>query len=873
MSLKEYARKRSFAKTPEPGAESASRAKKARRSPKSTFVVQRHHARALHYDFRLEMDGVLKSWAVPKGPTLDPTQKRLAVHVEDHPLDYAKFEGNIPAGQYGAGSVMVWDQGTYEVLGNLPLADQYEKGDLKFRVEGGKLSGEFALVRTKSRGERQWLLLKKRDAAAVEGWDPEDHAVSAISGRTQEEIAKGLPSRDGTKRGGQRAARSKRPASATGRPSGAVASAFLSSVTPMLATPVSSVPEGDEWLYEVKWDGMRVLLFLDGGSVRLVSRRGKDATRQFPELTALRQSFAAEQVVVDGEVAALDDQGRPSFALLQPRIMASDAGAIAHLSRSRPVTFFAFDLLYLDGYDLRGVPLGERKRALEGILKPGSAIRFSEHIRGGGIEFLEAARAQGLEGIVAKRTDSHYQSRRSLDWLKIKIATQQEFVICGFLEGERETFASLVLGAYAGGRLVHVGNVGTGFDETTLQHLSEQLKLLISSRSPFRPTPKMLRPVTWVRPELVCTVRFASWTSDGKLRAPVFLGLRPDLDASECTQAGEGASNERTPGGAESTAPQLALPTSAQSVSLTIEGRRLRFTNLNKVFYPRENYTKRDVIQFYEGVAPWLVRHLRDRPLSLRRYPDGIEGESFFQKHARKDFPAWFRVEPIRERDKEPIQFVVADDLPSLLFLANLGCIDQNPWMSRVGSLEHPDFVLIDLDPQECPFDRIVEAAQLVRRKLDLLELEGYPKTTGGRGMHIYVPVEPVYSYEQTRSFAEVIARWVAAEKPDLFTTPRPVVRREKGKVYFDYLQNAFGKTISAPYVLRAYPGAPVATPLAWREVVPGLLPARFHMRNALDRFAQVGDLFQPVLESKQRLELALKKLEAAMQNDEFRKL
>jgi bifunctional non-homologous end joining protein LigD len=548
--------------------------------------------------------------------------------------------------------------------------------------------------------------------------------------------------------------------------------------------------------------------------------------------------------------------------------MAADAGAVAHLSRSRPVVFFAFDLLFADGYDLRNVPLRQRKELLQSMIRPGPSIRFSEHIEGTGADFLEAARAQGLEGIVAKRGSSRYESRRSSDWLKIKIATQQEFVVCGFLEGERETFASLVLGVYENGRLVHVGNVGTGFDEATLNALAEQLKLLTTSRSPFREPPKMLRPVTWVRPELVCTVRFSSWTPDGNLRAPVFLGLRPDVDPAECTRNPEIASDPEPVAETTPSLPPLALAGTALNVSLTIDSRRLKFTNLNKVFYPRDGYTKRDVIQYNESVAAWLIPHLKDRPLSLRRYPDGIEGESFFQKHARKDFPDWFRTETIHERGKDPIQFVVADDRASLLFLANLGCIDQNPWMSRVGSLEHPDFVLIDLDPQDCPYESIIEAAQLVRRKLDLLELEGYPKTTGGRGMHIYVPIEPVYTYEQTRAFAEVIARWLAAERPDLFTTPRPVIRREKGKVYFDYLQNAFGKTISAPYVLRAYPGAPVATPLAWHEVAPGLLPARFHLRNALDRFAQLGDLFRPVLKSTQRLEPAMEKLEVAMKKE-----
>ena len=870
MSLKEYARKRSFAQTPEPppAEKHSSAASDSAPNLKPTFVVQRHHARALHYDFRLELDGVLKSWAIPKGPTLDPSQKRLAVHVEDHPLDYGNFEGNIPTGQYGAGSVMLWDRGTYEVLGKDSALDQSRRGDFKFRLEGEKLRGEFALVRTKGRGDNQWLLLKKRDKAAVIGWDPEDHSRSVFSGRSQEEIAKDLPTKNSSTKA-QAADRSvhspEHRSISVAALHGAVAAPPLISVTPMLATAADAPPQGDNWLYEVKWDGMRVLLFLDAQNVRLLSRRVNEVTRQFPELTIAHQFLAADQAVVDGEVVLLDEQGRPSFALLQPRIMAGDAGAIAHLSRSRPVTFVAFDLLYLDGYDLRNVPLQERKHALQEILnsgpQSGMMIRFSEHFTGSGAEFLEAARAQNLEGIVAKRVDSLYESRRSPDWLKIKIATQQEFVICGYLGGERE-FASLALGIYERGKLIHAGNVGTGFDEGTLRALSQQLNLLTTSRSPFEEPPEMLRPVTWVRPELVCTVRFASWTNDGKLRAPVFLGLRPDIDPTECVRDGASAPSPAS-------TPRVAQPVltgSADTAWLGVEGRRLKFTNLNKVFYPQDGYTKRDIIQYYYAIAPWLLPHLQNRPLSLRRYPDGIEGESFFQKDARKDFPSWFRSEAIEtEKGKPPTRFVVADDLPSLLFLANLGCIDQNPWMSRVGSLENPDFLLIDLDPQDCGYERIIEAAQLVRQKLDLLGLEGYPKTTGGRGMHIYVPVEPVYSYEQTRSFAEVLARWLAMQRPDLFTTPRPVARREKGKVYFDYLQNGFAKTISAPYVLRAYPGASVATPLAWHEIVPGLLPSRFHIHNALDRFAHLGDLFRPVRESTQRLEPALERLEAAM--------
>jgi bifunctional non-homologous end joining protein LigD len=444
--------------------------------------------------------------------------------------------------------------------------------------------------------------------------------------------------------------------------------------------------------------------------------------------------------------------------------------------------------------------------------------------------------------------------------VKVKIVAQQEFVIGGMVAGERKPFGSLALGVYEGAKLVFAGSVGSGFDQESLKRVHRLLQPLETSRCPFAEKPEMPTPITWVKPEVVCTVRFAQWTKDDRLRAPVFLGIREDVAPKDCVR--EAA--EPAPAAVEAPVERPKLLSGRQAeVLLTVGKRRLKFTNLNKVFYPREGYLKRDLINYYDAVAELIVPHLKDRPLSLKRYPNGIEGKHFFQKEAAESFPGWLRTEAIfSEHNQAPINYVVADDRASLLYLANLGCIDQNPWMSRVGSLEHPDFVLIDLDPYACGYDRIVEAARLVREKLELLGLEGYPKTTGGDGMHVYIPIEPRYSYEQSRSFAEVLARLLAHERPDLFTTPRTVAKREKGKVYFDYLQNREGSTISAPYVLRAYPGAPVSTPLSWAEVGAGLTPAQFHLGNVLDRFARVGDLFAPVLSKPQRLESSLKRLE-----------
>jgi bifunctional non-homologous end joining protein LigD len=842
VPLEDYARKRSFSKTPEPPPKPLA-AQAGRR-----FCVQRHLARRLHYDFRLEIGGVLKSWAVPQGPTLDPAVKRLAVLVEDHPLEYGEFEGNIPPGNYGAGSVMLWDRGTYELLGEGGVEEQFARGDLKFRLNGTKLKGAFALVRMKGRGKgNEWLLIKKKDEAAQAGWDPEAFAWSVLTGRMQEEIARELPARTRTDPAPQRPTSASVP--------GAVRAEMPREVTPMLAVAAEKPPAEPGWLYEIKWDGVRALCFLGPEGLRIVSRKGTPIDRQYPELAVLPHYVEARAAILDGEIVALDEQGRPSFERLQPRIMASEPAAVAHLARTRPVTLYVFDLLYLDGYDLRSAPLADRKRLLASILRPGPVVRLSEHFEAGGAELLDAVRANDLEGIVAKRAASPYAAGRSADWLKIKTSSEQEFVICGFTEGRRDYFGALVLGIYQNGELQFAGSVGTGFDRKTMEGIARSLEALRREVCPFRAAPPLPQSVTWVRPELVCTVRFHSWTEEGRLRAPVFVGVRPDVEPGECVRRPTQIPGRRGRN-------LLLAPGRAEAV-VEADGRRIRLRNLTKVFYPREGYTKADVIRYYDAVAELLAPHLKDRPLALRRYPDGIEAPHFFQKDAPRGLPEWMRTEVIEEEDAgKPKRYVIGADRATLLYLANLGCIDQNPWMSRIGSLDHPDWILIDLDAQECGFDRIVEAALLVRRKLEQVGLAGYPKTTGGDGMHIYVPLEPVYRYEQTRALAEILARLLAAERPDLFTVPRAVAAREKGKVYFDYLQNARGKTISAPYVLRPYPGAPVATPLEWSEVAPGLSPAQFHIRNALERFERRGDLFEGVLRKPQRLEAAMEKLD-----------
>ena len=779
------------------------------------------------------MDGVLKSWALPHGPTLDPSIKRLAVHVEDHPLDYGNFEGTIPSGNYGAGNVVLWDRGTYQWLGDKPPEEQWKKGDLKFSLHGQKLAGEFALVRTNRNKGKDWLLIKKKDFAVRAGWDPESDTRSVLGPLELKSIE------------------------------GAVKTEMPSSLTPMLAVLGNAIPSGTDWLYEVKWDGYRALCFIAEGKLRMVSRRGTKLDKQFAAIAeALLPAVKADAAIIDGEIVALDEKGKPSFQHLQNLTGFGTKPALKGVAPP-PLNFFAFDLLYLNGYDLRKAALIDRRQMLSSILLPSEMIRYSDHFAGKGEELLEAVKAQGLEGIIAKQEQSRYESKRSNCWIKLKVTTQQDFVICGYIEGERDYFGALVLGYYKDGKLVYAGNVGSGFTQQSLKAVFEKIKPLISKKAVLSDVPREIGEVTWCKPELVCMVRFTSWTADERLRAPVFLGMRTEVEPIEVVRE-TGLLPEERPSAASAKREALLAPEQVEAV-VTVDGRQLKFSNLKKVYYPADGYTKRDVLNFYDAVADLLVPHLQGRPLSLKRYPNGIDQDFFFQKDA-SGFPDWLHREELKDEDDAESKIrAICDDRASLLYLANLGCIDQNPYMCRLDTLEHPDFILIDLDPYHCGYDRIVEAAQLVHEKLRVIGLEGYPKTTGGNGMHIYVPVEPIYQFSQTRSFAEILARWVSVERPDLFTTPRAVSAREKGKVYFDYLQNASGKTISAPYVLRAHPGAPVATPLTWEEVVPGLKPAQFHIANVLRRFERVGDLFAGVLKKPQELGPALEKLGKAM--------
>jgi bifunctional non-homologous end joining protein LigD len=845
MPLDEYAKKRKFDETPEPAPGKPQ--SKNKEATEGLFCVQRHRASHLHYDLRLEVNGALASWAVPKGPTLDPTRKSLAMKVEDHPIEYADFEGNIPAGNYGAGSVMLWDIGRYTLLDDPSAEQQLARGDFKFFLNGSKLHGAFALVRMK-RGQKgnEWLLIKKPDEYAVPGWAPEEHAWSVKTKRSQEEIAANDAPLD--------------PAQIAG----AKKAAMPKSIQPMLATLADSPPSGEQWLYEIKWDGVRALCFIDNGKLRIESRNGKRTEEQYPELASLPSLVQAKTAIVDGEIAVLDEKGRARFELIQPRI--STARNIETLQRTNPAHLFLFDLLYLDGYDLRSVPLETRKNLLEKSVEWNDVVRYSQHFAADTETILEAVQKMGIEGIVAKDRRSAYEGARSKRWLKVKTQNQQEFVIAGFVEGEREYFGSLVLGVNQGKTLRHAGQVGTGFDAKQRKAIFQKLEPLISKHCPLSPKPR-IKGVTWVEPKLVCEVRFLEWTNEGMLRAPVFAGLREDKPPAEVVREVEeklprpkAKKRSQSKAPADQTSP---LDLSGKEAVVDIDGHTLKLTNLDKVYFPKDGYTKRDLLRFYDEVSPYLLPHLKDRPLSLKRYPNGIDDKFFFQKNVSEHFVEWLRVEPVQEgHPPKTIHYALADNRASLIYLVNLGCIDHNPWMSRIGSLKHPDWILIDLDPFHCSFNRVVEAAQIVRGILNRVGLKGYPKTTGGDGLHVYIPLDPVYSYDQARSFAEILFHLANEEKPDLFTAPRSVGSRKHDRVYFDWQQIGSGKTIAAPYVVRAYNGAPVSTPLKWSEVQRGLDPGDFTIQNVLARFRKEGDLFAPVLAGGQRLESALQKLQ-----------
>ena len=766
--LETYKRKRDPRKTPEPFGGRGSR------DGRPIFVIQRHDARRLHYDFRLERDGALASWAVPKGVPLESGARALAVHVEDHPLEYATFAGEIPAGQYGAGTVEIWDHGTYE------LVEEKRNGQLTVRLDGARLQGTWTLVPAHLDGkEENWLLIRRRD---------ED------DGRPVD-----------TKR-----------------------------YRAMLATLAEELPKGGGWRYEVKWDGYRALAYVRGGECELVSRNGNRLTERFAEVAkAVPRALKTPTAVLDGEVCALDEEGRPSFSLMQ--------------QGTGRLVFYVFDVLEVDGDPVVDCTLEWRQARLEELLDARNrTVRVSESFDDGEA-LLGAARARGLEGVVAKQLGSKYcEGKRTRYWLKIKAHNRQEFIVAGYTRGEGRragSFGSLVLALREGGDLRYVGNVGTGFDAKEIERLLKLLRPLERKTPPFRVAPRMPRvrkgDVVWVEPRLVAEVEFSEWTHDGRVRQPSYKGLREDKEPDEVRRE---------------------LP----SNDIVRKGKRtLELSNLDKVFWPDEQITKGDLIEYYREVAPVLVPHLKNRPFTMRRYPDGIAGKVFFQKDAPKHMPEWistFRaLVSTRERppQKKWVDFPLVNDELGLLWMANMGCIDMNTWYSRVDKPDRPDFVLFDLDPTpEVPWKQTIEVALLVKELLDGLDLASFPKTSGGKGFHILVPLDRRSTYDDSRAFAELVAGTIARSRPNLATTQWS--KKLRRGVLIDANQNGEGKTIASVYSVRPHPGAPVSAPLRWEEVAPDLDPRSFTMPVVLERVGQHGDLYEGVLSARQSLRKAL---------------
>ncbi len=864
--LEEYKKKRQFDRTPEPsGTETTTKTE-------NTFVVQKHAARRLHYDFRLAIDGTLKSWAVPKGPSLNPDDKRLAVRTEDHPLDYANFEGNIPEGSYGAGTVMVWDRGTFQVEGKDHAAKQVERGEIKFALNGEKLRGSFVIVKLKhSEKGNEWLMIKHKDAAVDANWNIDEHDGSVLSGRVLEEIkAQEAPKREPSPL---------HPAELDG----AKKTAMPARVAPMLTTLSERAFSDPNWLFEIKWDGVRALAWIEDGKLTLRARSGSDITSQYPDLTGLKEAFSGRQAVIDGEIAALDKRGHSDFEKLQERMHVRNPPQT--LISLYPVVYFAFDLLYCDGYDLRAAPLLERKRLLQRRLHGAERIRYSDHLLEQGKELFELAKQNELEGIVAKRIDSRYASERSANWLKVKTSKSLDAVVGGWTapRGAGAPLGSLLLGLYQGKKLRFIGHAGSGFDAKTHKEAAEALKKLETGKSPFDEVPETNEKATWVKPGLVARVRFSGWTQEHRLRHPVFMGIREDKKPEECVWENEAATPETAPEPVSAPsvvrAPPIAgkvLSTKAQiegelfkghaeNAVWELEGKRFRLSHLNKVYFPESGYTKRDLIAYYYRMADYVLPFLKDRPLVLRRYPDGIKGQAFFQKNMNESLglPDWFQTVPIDSESKGvQMPYAVANDRASLIYLTGLGCIDHNPWSSRFPDLAHPDYFFFDLDPSEgTEFSVVVTVAKALYEKLEGLKLNVFLKTSGATGIHLYVPVEPVYTYEQLRTFAEIVARMVSAEHAKLVTNERSVAKRPAGRVLIDVQQNAEGRPLAAPYVVRAFPKAPVSTPLHPHELRASLKPEKLNIKTLPARLKEEGDLWGDFWKRQQRLDDAIQLL------------
>jgi bifunctional non-homologous end joining protein LigD len=822
--LEAYRAKRSASATPEPfGARDSAPAS----GGGLQFVVQMHAARRLHYDFRLEWEGVLLSWAVPRGPSPNPQDKRLAVHTEDHPLDYADFEGFIPEGSYGAGAVIVWDRGIW-----IPLEDPdagMEKGKLLFELRGYKLHGVWTLVKTKE----DWLLIKERDGFASDKSTEDYPQDSVYSGLTVAEM------KGGVDRVREIEAELEDLEAPHEWVDGKEAKA-------MLATPRDGAFTREGWIFEIKYDGYRLIVAKDGQEVRLWSRAGNDLTETFPEVARATSLLPFPHLVLDGEVVVHDADGLPSFSRLQRRSRLTRRGDVARAAVTLPATLYLFDLLGFQDFDVRPLPLLERKRLLRRLLPSTGPLRFSDHIAEQGEAMFDQVQQMRLEGIVAKKEDAPYRGVRSREWLKIRADRSSDFVIVGFTEptGSRKGLGALHVGQYAGDDLLYVGRVGSGFTGAQLDELRQELEALEVDDAPVEGPAPSGDGHHWVRPQLVAEVRFKEFTDVGLLRQPVFQRIRDDKPPADCRL--------------DDPKRELAEPEAVSGE----EERAIPFTNLDKLFWPEGGYTKGDLIEYYRTAWEWMEPYLEDRCVVLTRYPDGIDGKSFYQKDAPGWAPEWLRTVTVwSESSERELSYFVVENQESLLYLANLATIPLHIWSSRVGTLGKPDWCVIDLDPKDAPFSDVVKVAVFLKGLCDELELPTYVKTTGSTGLHILIPLGRQCTYEQSRTLGHLLAHVAVAEMPEIATITRTISQRD-GKVYIDFLQNRHGQLIVAPFSVRPVPEAAVSTPLTWDEVNGGLKVRRHTIQTVAKRMKKLGhDPMRAVLDVRPDLMEALGRL------------
>jgi bifunctional non-homologous end joining protein LigD len=922
--LSEYRRKRDFKKTREPSGQKAARPKKGT----LRFVIQKHAASHLHFDLRLEVDGVMKSWAVPKGPSLDPTVKRLSMQVEDHPIDYNTFEGTIPAGEYGGGTVMLWDKGTYSPDKALPgekpedaVREGLRKGDLKISFHGERLNGSFALVRMKfgdrSSGKPQWLLIKHRDEFASDSDVVADNMTSVTTGRTMQEISEGKSRvwRSNRASAGKAPAAKPKPKPAQRAEPMNASRATMAALEPMYASVGSEIPTGD-WTFEPKYDGIRVLAFATADDVRLITRNGKDKAAQFPEIVdALAKIVrkARRPLVLDGELVALIKGSPARFQELQGRMHVKETSVIERESASAPAALILFDIL-VDGDDvLVREPWVERRKALVSRLEKhtGDRVQITDSIPHHGAEMLEQAQREGWEGIIAKKMDSRYEpGNRSRSWLKLKIEFRQEFVIGGYTEprNSREHIGALLLGYFDGDRFIYVGHTGGGFTRAGLGEMFKRLYPLEQKASPFEETPRTNEKAHWVRPKVVVEVKFSEWTADRRLRQPIFLGVRDDKGAREvgrerdsvqrktvrkkstarraiAAKADKSPSAKKSPRSPAQSKPSkpprgagaakigkgsgLAIVSQLEKLgesggdgSLDFgKGRKLAVSNLSKIYFPKDRISKGDLMRYYATVADFILPTIADRPLVLKRFPGGIDSQSFYQQRAGDSVPPQVRVETIVNDEGEKQERFIGGDLLTLLYTIQLAAISVDPWHSRVGSLGYADYTIVDLDPgPRANFARVVQVARWCKEVIDRYKLVAAIKTSGSSGLHIYIPLPPKTTTEAATLVAQVIATKVAEEHPREATVERAVKARGNAMVYVDFLQNIKGKTIAGAYCVRAKPGAPVSTPLDWDELEDVESPSQFTIRNVPDRLGKIGDLWGPAMKRKNSLKAFLER-------------